>query len=97
MAKKKRFKARIIETLSISAGHLILEVVIKSNRQNLYRACFEAQIEKGNVPVKNNDFSTLYISGHYYGFGVRRKYINSHDIDWSECRLSEKLQRRATA
>lgn len=91
MTKRKYFKACVIDLLCIQGGHLSLEMVIKSCRGNLYAACFEAQFEGAVPEVKNNDFSVFYMQGHYYGFGVNRKYINSQAIDWSECRLSEKL------
>lgn len=97
MTKRKYFKACVIDLLCVQGGHLSLEVVIESCRGNLYVARFEAQFD-GKVPkVKNNDFSAFYMQGHYYGFGVNWKYITSHQIDWSKCRLSEKLQRRMTA
>ena len=98
MTKWKRFKARVIDHLVITDEHITMEVVIESCRKNLYVACFDAHLEKSDMPnIKNNDFANLFLRGHYYGFGVNWKSINSQAIDWSECRLSEKLQRRTTA
>lgn len=95
MAKRKYYKAHVIDMFFIQGNRITLEVVIESCYGNLYRAHLEDNLEE-IIEIKNNDFSNLFLRGHYYGFGVNWKSINSQAIDWSECRLSEKLQRRIT-